>query len=448
MIRLVGARRVTRIARTLTLTAALALSCAGVAHGEQAGDLDVTFDGDGIAVTPESFYTGGQGMAVESDGDILVATGRTTFFNDPGEAYILRVGRDGGAFSTLATLSGALFDDVLVQPDGEIVAGGSFGGAVGNPGSSSMLVARFLPNGALDTSFAGDGTYTSSDAASAVSIALAPDGKLVLAGDALSKAVIKRLNPDGTEDQSYNVPAGRFDAVAVQADGKPVAVGQNSTDGSWLIVRLTTAFAPDPSFTPPTLDFAEFFADGLAEARDLTIQPDGRIVVAGQSRPDNGPAPIVRLREDGTLDPSWDHDGIVLIPPGSDTGIPGATVFNVAVDAQGRILAHVARIDFPALVRFNPDGSLDPAFGSNIGAGDIEPLPDGRILVDSSGSTRPIDPPPSPWESISTVAVARLLGTGIERPTSSGTGARCGASWPPSWARRGPTSSRERRVAT
>ena len=415
-----SSKRATRIAPTLALAVAAAFCGTGIARAEHAGDLDVTFDGDGQAETAASFYTGAQGMATESDGSILVATGRTTFFSDPGDAFILRIGRDGGAFSTLATLSDALFSDVLVQPDGKIVAVGSSG----PPGGSSMLAARFLSDGTLDTSFAGDGTHTSSDAASAVSVALDPDGKLVVAGD----NVLKRLNPDGTEDQTYTGPSGRFDAVAMQADGKPVAVGRDDTDKTWLIVRLTSAFVPDPSFAPPALDFADFSAQDLAEARDLAIQPDGRIVVAGQSRPDNGPAPIVRLLDDGTLDPSWDHDGILLIPPDSDTGIPGATVSRVAVDAQGRILAQVSRVNLAPLLRFASDGSLDPAFSSSIAAADLEPLPDGRILADFSGSTRPADPPPPLGESIATVGVARLLGTGIERPSGPATrpGARCG----------------------
>ncbi len=417
-------RRRTRLARTVTLTIALVFACTGVAEAEQAGDLDVTFDGDGRAETTAS-YTGAQAIGVESDGDILVATGRTTSQFDPGTGFILHIPRDGGAFSTLATLPNALFVDVLVQPDGKIVAAGSFGG----PSNSQMLVARFDPNGALDTSFAGDGTFTSTDADSAVSIARAPDGKLVVAGE----NVVKRLNSDGTPDQTYT-PAGsnRIDAVAVQADGKPVVVGRNFTAKRWLIVRLTAAFAPDPGFNPPALDFAEFVAQDLAEARDVTVQPDGRILVAGQSRPDNGPGPVVRLLEDGTLDPSFDQDGIVLIPKGISTAIPGTTVFSVVLDAQGRILAGGQRDLGYMVSRLNPDGSIDPTFRTTLplnSVSDLAPLPDGKFLAAWTTAGQ-ADPPPPPGASTSVAGVARVLGAGIDRsvpPASPGApSATCG----------------------
>ena len=94
---------------------------------------------------------------------------------------------------------GSPFTGVALQPDGKIVVAGT--------SNNDFLVARFNPDGSLDTSFDGDG--------------------------------IKTIEVGGTEHAS---------AVAIQSDGKIVVVGSTSVNTSVAVVRLTTTGALDTSF--------------------------------------------------------------------------------------------------------------------------------------------------------------------------------------------------------
>lgn len=189
-------------------------------------------------------------------------------------------------------------------------------------------------------------------------------------------------------------PVGSYaNAVAIQPDGKIVAVGAAagpSLTGEFAVARyetdgtLDTAFSEDGMLTTP-------IAGGGDEARSVAIQPNGRIVVAGiDSRRRFA---VVRHLADGSLDPSFDGNGIVRtnLTSGEDLA------YDVAIQPDGKIVVvGSAGPNAPrsAIVRYRPGGGLDRAFGDRgiivadrgwSTARSVVLQPDGRIVVAGYG---------------------------------------------------------------
>jgi uncharacterized delta-60 repeat protein len=141
-------------------------------------------------------------------------------------------------------------------------------------------------------------------------------------------------------------------------------------------------------------------------ANDLVVQPDGKIIVAGQQYIEGSQTPflgsfmLVRYNPNGTLDASFGEDGVSAV-------LPGVTeyVASIALQPDGKIIAagKAATSDL-AIARYNPDGSLDPSFGlggvviedladfeeiSFDSAQKVLVLPDGRLIVIGSRSFKP-----------------------------------------------------------
>jgi uncharacterized delta-60 repeat protein len=167
---------------------------------------------------------------------------------------------------------------------------------------------------------------------------------------------------------------------------------------------LDPAFGEEGVVTTPVGD----------ELTSLVRQPDGRIVAAGSSR--DGFV-LVRYEVDGSLDPTFGDEGIVRTT--FSFGRHGASA--VTIQADGRLVATgrtgTAECMF-ALARYEPDGSLDPTFGSggmvttDLGpacerASEVRVQPDGRIVAAGGGG-----------DAIQTaIAVARYLPNGSLDPS-------------------------------
>ena len=164
--------------------------------------------------------------------------------------------------------------------------------------------------------------------------------------------------------------------LAVQSDGKIVAVGQRN--GDFAVARLNANGTLDASFGGGdgvlTTDFGGNEADF---ATTVALQADGKILVAGTrgnqgtlGLSDNGNFAIARYNADGTLDTSFDHDGKVSF---GFHGIGGAVANALAIMPDGRILVagtantagftDVATNNDFAVARLFSDGSLDHSFG-------------------------------------------------------------------------------------
>jgi len=165
-------------------------------------------------------------------------------------------------------------------------------------------------------------------------------------------------------------------AVAVQADGKLVVVGQaykhNDYSGEdFVVTRYNTDGTLDTTFGRGGKVRTDF--PGLAAVPSaVVIQPDGKIVVAGGAFPlftFAGNFEVVRYNSNGSLDTSFGNGGIV-----TTTFPEGSYAFDVALQPDGKIIAAgTVFVDFIpgessdtdfALARYNPDGTPDATFGN------------------------------------------------------------------------------------
>jgi len=198
-------------------------------------------------------------------------------------------------------------------------------------------------------------------------------------------------------------------AVAIQADGKLVVVGQTYQNNDFSAEDFVVArYNPDGTLDRTFGSRGRVKTDfpGLAAVpSSVVIQPDGKIVVAGGAFPlftFAGDFKIVRYNRNGSLDTSFGNRGIVttIFPAGS-------YAFDVALQADGKIVAagthfvdfnpgDMSDTDF-ALARYNPDGTPDATFGAGgqvttdfVGKEDdafaVLIQPDGKIIAVGSAN--------------------------------------------------------------
>ena len=302
-----------------------------------------------------------------------------------------------GTGGRLITNFGGYSDAVrslVVQPDGKIVAAGW---TIGNPGGDFAL-ARYNVDSTLDMGFGIGGRVTTDFGGGfegVWSVALQEDGKIVAAGltqtGGISQIALARYNSNGTLDASFGT-GGRLTtafpgasvaiafSVAVQPDGKVVVAGWTNIDGGadFALVRYTSTGTLDASFgTGGRVVTAFPDSQGLSVAGvfSVAVQPDGKIVAAGDARLDGKyDFTLARYNSDGTLDAGFGAGGRVITDfAGSDDGAE-----SVALQADGKIVAAgftraSTYYDF-ALARYNDDGSLDSSFGTG-----------GRVTTDIGG---------------------------------------------------------------
>lgn len=359
------------------------------ARAQQGGSLDTTFNPGAAAIssfTNASVFSGSvTGIAVQADGSAIVG-GNFSSANGVNRGNIARVNATGGLDAAFG--DGLGFNDVVravvLQPDGLALVGGLFTQYEGQP---VPRIARLNADGTLDTAFNGLGGGPNS---SVRAIAVQPDGNVIIGGffttfsndgaTSVTANRIARLNAaDGTLDNTFNVGIGADDSVetvAVQGDGLVVIGGAFTTFNNAArsrIARLNADGSLDVNFVTP------FFN---APVRSLAIQPDGKILVAGDFAVSSGGVTsrgITRLNTNGSIDATF---------------VPGVGANNnvqtLALQADGSFLIGG---DFTAvnntaavhLARLLANGTVDTTFATGAGANATVRAfaiqPDGNILV-------------------------------------------------------------------
>jgi competence ComEA-like helix-hairpin-helix protein len=300
---------------------------------------------------------------------------------------------------------------MALQPDGKIVVtGGS---------DSALVLARYNTDGSLDPSFDGDGSLlTDFDGLSAVgfSVDLQPDGKILVAGFRSAardfSLVLARFNSDGSPDMSFGTGGkvlnnfGQGEAyggtLARQPDGKILLAGQTFLLGIGYVFALARYHSDgslDTSFGNNgnmTTDIEGSFDESIGT---VIVQPDGRIIAVGSSTINEmGDFATVRYNTDGSLDTTFGTGGKVItdIADGDNFGSSATLQRDGKVIVAGRSF-NGANNDF-ALARYNSDGSLDTSFDldgiitTDFGVGDdtgqaLLLQPDGRIVLAGSAAT-------------------------------------------------------------
>ena len=356
-------RTLTRIPRAFDLLLVISLGLPAAVLAAP-GDLDPSFDGDGRVLTDFGGFDRPFDVVRQSDGK-LVAAG-VSFINGSDDFSLARYNPDGSLDTEFGVLGRTVTDlggndgvsALVVQPDGNLVAAG-FSNSGGIP---AFALARYRPDGSLDPGFGNGGIVrdvVGGIAAFSSSLVRQPDGKLVAAGAAGNLATI----------------------------GVDLALSRYNPDGS-----LDTSFgAGGHAFLPLPITADAAFS--------LVIQLDNKLVAAGPAAAVDannqfGPADflVARFNSDGSLE-SFN----TFFFPRTSNDIP----YKVTVQPDLKlVIAGVSNsngTDDLALFRLNPNLSIDTGFGDlgggrlvDLGGGetarDLVVEPDGKLALAGSSS--------------------------------------------------------------
>src|SRR6476620_4272911 len=363
--------------KRLALGISLAVFALPASLMAQAGTLDPKFGKGGIVTTAN---TGANAGALQGDGKIVVAGFIATNQNQQ-QPGLLRYNTDGtldpnfgigGKVLIAGTNAGAAFA-VAVQTDGKILAAA--------PANLQLTVFRFNSSGSVDNTFGNNGATAIQPAETFLGpasggIALQPDGRILVAtahNEGGGQRIVARLLANGQLDSTFGsngvAPTFGGDSVAVVPNGN-ILVGTGS---------VTSMYAPngvvvkDFGIHGQTPGFANE-AGGFVVTNNSSIVP--RIITAGTIFTDPNLMSLnsvsgfllVSYKFDGTLDNAFGiHGGVTTPFPGNIL----ARAFAVALQTNGDIVAvgqtaltDTGSSDF-ALVRYNPDGSVDTTFGNS-----------------------------------------------------------------------------------
>jgi uncharacterized delta-60 repeat protein len=380
-----------------------------------AGALDPSFGTNGRVVSAHNHLRAARAVVVQPDGRV-VAAGWTfhdfalaRFNADGSPDTTFGVGGDGVVttdFDEPSDIDHAWA--MVLQPDGRIIAGGA--------SESDFALARYTAGGFLDPTFSGNARVTTDFGGdeSIRALALQPDGKIIAVGHTTARQpeqgfegrrfAVARYHPDGSLDTSFGGGDGKVItefwgqgtaqafAVVLQSDGKIVAGGlANSsseagaqTNDYFGLARYHTDGSLDASFSDNGRSVFDLNGDG-DRIHALALQPDGKIVAAGVS---GSLFAVARFNLDGFRDETFNGTGFpgfvrtkFTVPAGLVS--PGHYVYQeahaVTVLPNGKILAgglirggnnEASGADF-ALARYRWDGSLDTTFSN-----------DGKVLTD------------------------------------------------------------------
>jgi uncharacterized delta-60 repeat protein len=293
------------------------------------GRLDPAFGANGTAVVPVGGGDdSGRAVVAMPDGRLVVAG--ASVVAGLSEFGIVRLA-PGGSLDGTFGLGGRFFTDfgggaagraLALAPDGRLVAAGSAAG--------EFAVTRLVSTGSSDPGF-GIGGRSLADLGGvdeADAVALAPEGSVVVAGTSNDNFAVTRLQPNGYFDMGFGV-AGRSHAdfggadfgraVAVAPDGKIVVAGHSIVggDSDIVVARLRSNGYFDTSFAAggrSRVDLDDFdFGWGVA------LAPDGKIVVAGYTG--NRDVVVARLQPNGSPGTTFGGDGSVTVDFGGlDSG--------------------------------------------------------------------------------------------------------------------------------
>ena len=347
----------------------------------QAGTLDPKFGKGGIVTTAN---TGANAGALQGDGKIVVAGSIATNQNQE-QPGLLRYNTDGtldpnfgigGKVVIGGTNAGPAFA-VAVQTDGKILAAA--------PANLHLTVFRFNSNGSVDNTFGNNGaTAIQPDevflAPASGGIALEPDGRILVAtahNEGGPLQIVARLLANGQLDSTFGsngvAPTFGGDSVALVPNGN-VLVGTGSVTSVYaptgVVVKDFGIHGQTPGFAP---GFANEIGGFVVTNNSSTVT---RIITAGTIFTDPNLMSLnsvsgfllVSYNIDGTLDNAFGiHGGVTTPFPGNIL----ARAFAVALQRNGDIVAvgqtaltDTGSSDF-ALVRYNPDGSVDTTFGNS-----------------------------------------------------------------------------------
>lgn len=321
----------------------------------------------------------------------------------------------------------------LALQENKLVVAGSAGAPDGNPGTGrDFALVRYREDGTLDETFGSDGLVTTpfgaaDSIASASAVIAQDDGKLVAAGASGGQygealVALARYLPDGSLDARFGQGGrvtAKFDylneqvSLAMQPDGKLVvaATASYGPNNRITLIRYLADGSRDPGFGDGGL--VTTGVGDQSSVASLVIQPDGKLVAGGASVP--GGATLVRYMPDGSLDRGFGEQGRLVTDAEE---LP--EVNSLALQGDGKFVA----ASFMEAPQAGPKFVLTRL----VDVASSEPPPP----ADEDADACPVDNPPAPFSDRSEVpevhrsnvdcvysaAIARGFADGSYRPTA------------------------------
>ncbi len=256
---------------------------------------------------------------------------------------------DGKQTTRFSPSSDNFANSVALQSNGKIIVAGYTNTGAGS--NNDIAVARYNSNGSLDNTFSSDGKQTTDISSSddfGNSVAIQTNGKIVVAGRTWngtnSDFALVRYNNDGNLDYTFDSDGKQTtdfgfsedyaNSIALQPDGKIVVAGHNGdfTMYKIAIARYNADGKLDPTFSSDGMQVTDF---GLsdASANSVAIQTDGKIVTGGSS---NNHFALAWFKADGSPDNSFSNNGIqVTGVSAAEDKIQGIVIANNKLYAAG-----------------------------------------------------------------------------------------------------------------
>lgn len=288
---------------------------------------------------------------------------------------ILVAGSSGKASTEFQTTS----IDIAIREDGKIILAGESDGV--------FAIARYNTTGSLDGSFGSGGVVTTDFGAEdrAVSVVIQDNQNLVVAGGTGDDFALARYLPDGSLDTSYGTGGivttdfGKRESIqtiALQPDGQIVAAGFTRNTGfpgetRAALARYTVSGALDTTFDSDGKVIPDL--GEISASQDIVLQPDGKILVAVSHERDFA---SIRMLSDGSLDITYGENGLA----GISVEWP-AVQRSIGIQSDGKIVSagFILIVEGPygshwippapgadyVAVRYDSEGNPDNEFGEN-----------------------------------------------------------------------------------
>jgi uncharacterized delta-60 repeat protein len=334
------------------------------------GSLDTTFGDRGDVLTSYAGRDLNLKELIALPGGKLLAGGSASGVPDTTSDFaVARYNADGSPDASfgnggLVLTDFATYDrlnDVAVDRNGKILAAGGTGGRFGE----DLTVARYNPDGSLDTTFGAGGRAVHADLGTATYVIPLPDGTMLVG----NYGQIVRLRADGSIDPTFHaieLPSPENEDgealdhdeiydVEVLPDGRFVTAGgfiNNLTDDDLdyydyaiMLARYNADGTPDTTFGTGGRVQQRFDEAQSVIANALSVQADGKLVVGGTDRPGEAETNsyLARFNPDGSLDSSFGLDGKTFTGR-TDLNVegwppdPGTPVMDIALAPDGKIV--------------------------------------------------------------------------------------------------------------
>lgn len=303
-----------------------------VARLTSQGDLDPSFGSGGYTSTDFGLQDISRAMGFQSDGKIILGgmsnnSGTYDFIlsrYSPNGIFDTTFGTAGRTYTNIALTDNAYA--IAIQPDNKIILGGNSS----TGGFADFTIARYSPEGILDTTY-GTAGITITNVAGGIlndsirTLLLLPDGKLIAGGNVSNTFTLVRYNEMGILDTTFGtagVVQTAFSGIAVTLntlalhDGKILAAGY-AFDGvgslESALVRYNLNGNLDTTFGNGGKSLNHF--SSFDEILSLSIQPDGKILASGKTTGATDNLLLMRYLSNGSIDTTFAQGGRIIVDP-------------------------------------------------------------------------------------------------------------------------------------